>query len=74
MNDFTRASEILYAGEHVKGMDLKKPETLPIFETTAFTMNSLTELAEATAEKGWPVKTSVSGFASCSRAISLSRT
>ena len=53
MSDFTRASEILYAGEHVKGMDLKKPETLPIFETTAFTMNSLSELAEVTAEKGW---------------------
>ena len=53
MTDFKRASEILYAGEHVKGMDLKKPETLPIFETTAFTMNSLSELAEVTAEKGW---------------------
>lgn len=53
MDDFKRASEILYAGESVRGMDLKKPETLPIFETTAFTMNSLSELAEVTAEKGW---------------------
>lgn len=53
MSEFTRASEILYKGESAKGMDLKKPETLPIFETTAFTMNSLSELAEVTAEKGW---------------------
>ena len=53
MSEFKRASEILYAGESVKGMDLKKPETLPIFETTAFTMNSLSELAEVTADRGW---------------------
>lgn len=53
MDDIKRATALLHTGISAKGMDLKKPETLPIFETTAFTMDSLTELAEVTAEKGW---------------------
>ncbi|MCQ2560818.1 MAG: aminotransferase class I/II-fold pyridoxal phosphate-dependent enzyme [Clostridia bacterium] len=53
MNDFERATGLLHTGMGARGMDLKKPETLPIFETTAFTMDSLTELAEVTADKGW---------------------
>ena len=45
-------SEYLYTGEHVEGMDLK-PEALPLFLTTAFVMDDLTEVGEVYAKKGY---------------------
>ncbi|WP_181444415.1 PLP-dependent aspartate aminotransferase family protein [Bacillus sp. 03113] len=49
---FSRASELLYRGKKVKGMDLK-PEATPLFLTTAFTMDSLSEVKDTYAEKGY---------------------
>lgn len=43
----SEATELLYRGRKVKGMDFNKPEAFPLFTTTAFTMNSLTEVKEA---------------------------
>lgn len=40
------ASELLYKGRTVKGMDFNKPEAFPLFAVTAFTMNSLDEVRE----------------------------
>ncbi|MDL2306818.1 aminotransferase class I/II-fold pyridoxal phosphate-dependent enzyme, partial [Desulfovibrio sp. OttesenSCG-928-C06] len=50
--DFFSESELLHTGCRVKGMDLK-PESLPLFTTTAFTMNSLTEVKATYANKGY---------------------
>ncbi len=52
MEEFSRESELLYIGEYVKGMDLK-PESLPCFLTTAFTMDSMTEVKDTYAKKGY---------------------
>lgn len=49
---FSRSSELLYKGKKVAGMDLK-PEASPIFMTTAFTMDNLTEVKETYAQKGY---------------------
>ncbi|WP_445487709.1 trans-sulfuration enzyme family protein [Niallia sp. 03133] len=49
---FSRASELLYKGEKIKGMDLK-PEVAPIFLTTAFTMDNLSEVKDTYSEKGY---------------------
>ncbi|UQZ89224.1 cystathionine beta-lyase [Deltaproteobacteria bacterium Smac51] len=49
---YSRDSEILHIGGQVKGMDLK-PESMPLFLTTAFTMNSLTEVMDTYANKGY---------------------
>lgn len=48
----TSDSVILHAGCTVRGLGMK-PETLPLFLTTAFTMNSLTEVKDAYATKGY---------------------
>ncbi len=48
MNDII--TDLLYIGEHVEGMTLK-PETLPIFQTSAYTMNSMDEVYETYAKK-----------------------
>ncbi len=44
-------------GRKVKGMDFNKPEAFPLFTTTAFTMNSLTEVKKAYAEKYTYIRT-----------------
>lgn len=51
-NEYSMASELLYKGDSVKGMDLK-PESIPCFLTTAFTMDSLTEVNKTYEEKGY---------------------
>lgn len=43
----SEATELLYRGRKVKEWILIKPEAFPLFTTTAFTMNSLTEVKEA---------------------------
>ena len=45
MDLFTPASELLYTGHHVEGMELK-PEAPPLFLTTAFTMDSFDEVRD----------------------------
>lgn len=45
-------SELLHKGGKIRGMTLK-PESPPLFLTTAFTMNSLTEVQETYASKGY---------------------
>lgn len=50
--NFSRASKLLYMGDKVKGMDLK-PEAVPLFPSTAFTMNTLSEVKETYKEKGY---------------------
>lgn len=52
MSEYSIATEALYKGETVRGMELK-PETIPCFLTTAFTMDSLTEVNETYASKGY---------------------
>ena len=47
-----KESKLLHTGGQVKGMDLK-PESPPLFLTTAFTMNSLTEVMDTYANKGY---------------------
>ena len=49
---FPNDSELLHKGCKVAGMELK-PESPPLFLTTAFTMNSLTEVRETYANKGY---------------------
>jgi len=51
-NGYARESVLLHKGSQVKGLGLK-PEALPLFMTTAFTMNSLTEINDAYANKGY---------------------
>ena len=45
MPDYSYTTEALYRGEKVCGMDLK-PETIPCFMTTAFTMRGFKEVQE----------------------------
>ncbi len=49
---YTRESEILYEGGRIPGLGLK-PETVPCFLTTAFVMDSLSEVQEVTKQKGY---------------------
>ena len=42
MSDFSRETQLLYVGDQVGGVD-HSPETLPIYQTTAFTSHSLEE-------------------------------
>lgn len=55
--EYAEATELLYKGRKVKGMDFNKPEAFPLFTTTAFTMNSLTEVKKAYAEKYTYIRT-----------------
>jgi len=43
-------TDLLYLTEHVEGLELK-PESLPIFQTSAYTMNSMDEVREVYAKK-----------------------
>lgn len=52
MSTYSTATEALYSGEKIRGMDMK-PETIPCFLTTAFTMDSLSEVNEVYATKGY---------------------
>lgn len=54
---YSEASEMLYKGRTVKGMDFNKPEAFPLFTTAAFTMNSLSEVKEAYRSKYTYVRT-----------------
>ncbi len=54
---YAESTELLYKGRKVKGMDFNKPEAFPLFATTAFTMNSLTEVKKAYAEKYTYIRT-----------------
>ncbi|MEL7622597.1 MAG: aminotransferase class I/II-fold pyridoxal phosphate-dependent enzyme [Clostridiales bacterium] len=49
---YTRESEILYEGSDIPGFGFK-PETVPCFLTTAFVMDSLSEVQEVTKQKGY---------------------
>lgn len=55
--NFSPATELLYKGRVVKGMDFNKPEAFPLFAVTAFTMNSLSEVREAYKSKYTYVRT-----------------
>ncbi len=55
---YSEASELLYKGRKVRGMDFNKPEAFPLFATSAFTMNSLTEVKEAYRSKFTYIRTS----------------
>ena len=55
--EYAEATELLYKGRKVKEMDFNKPEAFPLFTTTAFTMNSLTEVKKAYAEKYTYIRT-----------------
>ena len=54
---YAEASEMLYKGRKVKGMDFNKPEVFPLFPGVSFTMNSLTEVKEAYASKYTYIRT-----------------
>lgn len=45
MSTFSRETELLYTGDKVRGINIST-ETLPIFQTTAFTSHSLDEVME----------------------------
>lgn len=55
--EYSKASEILYKGRVVKGMNFNKPEAFPLFAVTSFTMNSLDEVKEAYKSKYTYVRT-----------------
>ena len=48
----TEATQLLYEGEQLNGCSLK-PESLPLFLTTAFTMGNLADVQHTYAEKGY---------------------
>ena len=54
---YAEASEMLYRGRKVKGMDFNKPEVFPLFPSVSFTMNTLTEVKEAYASKYTYIRT-----------------
>lgn len=54
---YAEASEMLYKGRKVKGMDFNKPEVFPLFPGVSFTMNSLSEVKEAYASKYTYIRT-----------------
>lgn len=54
---YKKATEFLYKGKSVKGMDFNKPESFPLFNSTSFTMKSLEEVREAYASKFTYVRT-----------------
>ncbi|NCB42824.1 MAG: aminotransferase class I/II-fold pyridoxal phosphate-dependent enzyme [Clostridia bacterium] len=56
-NKYSEASEMLYKGRKVKGMDFNKPEVFPLFPSVSFTMNTLTEVKEAYASKYTYIRT-----------------
>lgn len=56
--NFSKASEVLYKGRVVKGMDFNKPEAFPLFAVSSFTMNSLEEVKKAYESKYTYVRTS----------------
>lgn len=63
-------SELLHTGAQVKGMGLK-PESVPLFLTTAFTMNSLTEVMDTYTNSGYTyVRTRNPNRAALAEAIS----
>ena len=45
--NYSLASEILYQGHAPKGQDYGSPAAFPLFATTSFTMNSLTQVRQA---------------------------
>ena len=47
MTKYSKATELLYRGKSVCGMDFNKPEAFPLFATTAFATKSLAEVREA---------------------------
>jgi cystathionine gamma-synthase len=55
--EYSKASEILYKGRVVKGMDFNKPEAFPLFAVSSFAMNSLDEVKEAYKSKYTYVRT-----------------
>ena len=52
MNDYSKASELLYKGDHIEGMELS-PEAVPVFFNTAFSMRNLTEVKKTYAAGGY---------------------
>ena len=50
--EFSEATEILYKGKAVEGMDLS-PEAIPLFMTSAFTMGDLDDVKSTYARKGF---------------------
>lgn len=50
--NFTEATQLLYEGEHINGCSLK-PESFPLFLTTAFTMGNLADVQNTYDEKGY---------------------
>lgn len=47
-----RITELLHRSEHINGMDLQ-PETIPLFQTTAFSANNLSEMKQIYSDKGF---------------------
>jgi cystathionine gamma-synthase len=54
---YSEASEVLYKGHKVKGMDFNKPVVSPLFPSVSFTMNTLKEVKEAYASKYTYIRT-----------------
>lgn len=50
--EFTEATQLLYEGDMVRGSSLK-PESFPVFLTTAFTMGDLEDVQNTYDEKGY---------------------
>lgn len=46
MGKYSKATELLYQGTEVKGMDFYKPLVVPYYSTTAFKMQNLAEVRE----------------------------
>ena len=46
MSDCTKATELLYQGTSVRGMDFGHPLVVPYYSTTAFKVQTLAEVRE----------------------------
>ena len=51
MSNYTEATELLYQGTEVRGMDFYKPLVAPYYATTAFKMQTLEEVREVASKK-----------------------
>lgn len=51
MKKYSKATELLYQGTEVRGMDFYKPLVVPYYATTAFKMQNLAEVREVASKK-----------------------
>lgn len=51
MSDYSKATELLYQGTTVRGMDFNRPLVVPYYSTTAFKVHTIPEVKEMSANR-----------------------